>query len=1170
MKKIFLLFFLIYSLKFYSQWVNLNTGINDNLVGVVFYQNNGLTAGEHGLYYTTNGGLGASSWSYFDITDNQTNADIYHDTKFTHCYSSIFNYTDNGDVYACGQTETDLRAVIFKINIPSLSYELVYLGDLNTKLNKIDIDLSSKLFVGDDGLFIRMLSNNQITVGNQYIYENINTVSTYGGVSVGSDNNYWKTNSLGAINNNFTNINIKDVWNTGTYYAYGVGYNTFCFVSTNASSPGVNYNTNFNTPLTGTCLLYNNQNNRKFVGSDDGIYKYITGTSFQNGTLEFQPSSLNYKINEFWRVNNQNIIYACGDNGVILKTDNEGGATVPYVKLNVQGGCVNSPILIDAVKGSSNDAQWYINGQLVQNGINSFNHTFTLPGTYAITINVQNAFGETASDTKTIEIVPIPTVNLPTVVTDDILCKLESTSIQIQNSELNVKYTLKKEGEPNSNYGVSQNGNGSTISLTTDLIDLTGYYYLEASNVLATCSKRFDDNFLITVEETQASFHGDLINANLGELINFYNQSEEASSFNWQFNLNSQVQNFSTQNVQTSFNQIGETFVTLDSWSVNGCHDVLSVDNVQINDENTINDEGFIVGYDIEDFNVFSDEIYDLKLTSDGYVNCGKYKNAKFNTRVGKSISLDGYGGFLTKHNSNGVLKWIVYTNKLITGDFFSSVAVDNFDNIYVSGNGSGYFFDNNGNKYNLSNGLGRFFLAKLDSRGNLIWILQNSKVSFGNIYINANQYLYSATGIIQYSLYDNIPIYKNGIFLQNIGNTISATDSNFGLIKMDLDGNIVWDTEIKIVYTNGARIVDIEFDNNNNIYLTNSSESTTTYYSINGNNLQVLGNGTYGGKAGIVKYDQNGNCLWAIRTRTFNDSGYDVTDDTSINDISVDDNGNIYAIGRNECAPNQIYNYTHFFDNSDNTTTQTNKGTYFLAKISTDGVCEWIKSTDSKIFGTGNKIFIDDSQINTISNFASGNTIFNLPLQSINNTVNITHDKYNYLIVKYDLNGEIKKIVSNSNLNSNTAIPGRYRNFIKGEGDYYYITRQTYNGYNYSDFGMNCNIILGDNTYNYTLKCKDDLGQVLYDDNLLSEINYQTDNFSIYPNPSSGKFNIIFDKNYSKIELKIYDITGKLILKEEYNNSLKIVTNINVEKGVYLLKMLLDGTETVHKIIIQ
>jgi C1A family cysteine protease/PKD repeat protein len=75
---------------------------------------------------------------------------------------------------------------------------------------------------------------------------------------------------------------------------------------------------------------------------------------------------------------------------------------------------------------------------------------------------------------------------------------------------------------------------------------------------------------------------------------------------------------------------------------------------------------------------------------------------------------------------------------------------------------------------------------------------------------------------------------------------------------------------------------------------------------------------------------------------------------------------------------------------------------------------------------------------------------------------------------------------------------------------------------------------------------------------------NIVTDNnISIYPNPGNGIFNISFNdiNNRSTIKIEVFDLNGKIIHRQEYNNASLIQLDLSDNpKSIYLLKIISDG----------
>ncbi|MCX6146233.1 MAG: T9SS type A sorting domain-containing protein [Candidatus Kapabacteria bacterium] len=82
--------------------------------------------------------------------------------------------------------------------------------------------------------------------------------------------------------------------------------------------------------------------------------------------------------------------------------------------------------------------------------------------------------------------------------------------------------------------------------------------------------------------------------------------------------------------------------------------------------------------------------------------------------------------------------------------------------------------------------------------------------------------------------------------------------------------------------------------------------------------------------------------------------------------------------------------------------------------------------------------------------------------------------------------------------------------------------------------------------------------------------------NFEVYPNPSSGKFEINFKSIYnlnSELELMLLDVMGKKVWGgkiETLNNEIHKSLNLNLESGVYFLKINSSGIDYTKKIFVK
>ena len=82
-----------------------------------------------------------------------------------------------------------------------------------------------------------------------------------------------------------------------------------------------------------------------------------------------------------------------------------------------------------------------------------------------------------------------------------------------------------------------------------------------------------------------------------------------------------------------------------------------------------------------------------------------------------------------------------------------------------------------------------------------------------------------------------------------------------------------------------------------------------------------------------------------------------------------------------------------------------------------------------------------------------------------------------------------------------------------------------------------------------------------------LSNSTYNQTAISIYPNPTKDFINI-----HSPVEqpqtVKLFDISGKLILDQPFDNTSKKINMSQIPVGVYVLKVEFDGTEVMQKVV--
>ena len=323
-----------------------------------------------------------------------------------------------------------------------------------------------------------------------------------------------------------------------------------------------------------------------------------------------------------------------------------------------------------------------------------------------------------------------------------------------------------------------------------------------------------------------------------------------------------------------------------------------------IDSDNHIYVTGFTDGVLTGENNLGEEDIFLIKLDSDGNVKWTQQYGTNSNERVyrtaidsNNNIYVTGYskgifdgnensGGydlFLIKFNSNGVKQWVKQLGSNYE-DAGRGIAIDSWDNIYVIGYSYGSFEGNS----NL--GKSDVILIKFSSNGSKLWTKQlgTTENDYGyGVVIDSNDYIYftgntsggfdeysnlgkndiilgkyNSNGVKQWikqfgtSTYDrgnHISIDKeNNILITGTTSGVLEENAYLGqtdifLIKINPSGPRVWVKQLGTIEYDDAWAINL--DTQNNIYL-----SPNSWGSINGN--QNLGSwDVY-----LMKFDSNGN----------------------------------------------------------------------------------------------------------------------------------------------------------------------------------------------------------------------------------------------------------------------------------------------------------------------
>ncbi len=86
-----------------------------------------------------------------------------------------------------------------------------------------------------------------------------------------------------------------------------------------------------------------------------------------------------------------------------------------------------------------------------------------------------------------------------------------------------------------------------------------------------------------------------------------------------------------------------------------------------------------------------------------------------------------------------------------------------------------------------------------------------------------------------------------------------------------------------------------------------------------------------------------------------------------------------------------------------------------------------------------------------------------------------------------------------------------------------------------------------------------------------IEDLDEESFEVAMYPNPTAGKVNLEFKSGVYDVELSVMDITGKTVFRKSYTASGRIVFDMSDKvAGMYFVKMDIDGTQVVKKLIVK
>lgn len=367
-----------------------------------------------------------------------------------------------------------------------------------------------------------------------------------------------------------------------------------------------------------------------------------------------------------------------------------------------------------------------------------------------------------------------------------------------------------------------------------------------------------------------------------------------------------------------------------------------------------------------------------------------------------------------------------------------------------------------------------------------------------GSIYISNNQFQTLTSQIVKLN--------ANGTINTNFGTNGKLTLSNTILVN--------YSGRNQVELSNGNLLFEVTYSNDNTYNLLCLTKNGTTVTSF-GNN-------------GILSFSQNINSIYSI-----NNQFYIIMDEYSTNDstkfsIKRFNNNSISDSNFQTIVTNGLYSTSQFINNdsSNNLYVITNYQNETDNNVSSD--IRKYTSAGALVTTFGNNGLIHNAHYGFVR------TIFDSNNNPLFCGVKDYGNLYNPIITKYSKNG-----VLDTKFNQT----GYYEELNSSLAYYLDIAFNPL-----ADNEIITSGVADNNEIKFLAKYR--LTEILGTNEI------QNKRLKVYPNPA--KDFILIENLKENVEFEIYDIQGKLIKKEKYNNSQ--ISLENLSKGVYILKILTEN----------
>lgn len=526
-------------------------------------------------------------------------------------------------------------------------------------------------------------------------------------------------------------------------------------------------------------------------------------------------------------------------------------------------------------------------------------------------------------------------------------------------------------------------------------------------------------------------------------------------------------------------------------------------------------------------------ESLDMKAVPAGFVSCGYYNDQIFDSTDGNTYDLSNkYGAYLVKYNNEGVLQWLVRTEKAASSerDVIMSIATDSQNNIYIIGHSEGKLYDSTGSAQQIASPA---FLMKFNVNGEFLWKMHVFGLDAKRVAVDKEDNVVVCGSIWM----KDTQMFFNDQYVGTFSN-ITDDNVNYYVAKYTSDGLPLWDAGIFIKSVTDQFVDGITFDGDNNVYVRGVYEMNLKVYDADEENyIQRDWSEYYRGSMFLAKYTPDGDAQWVVNS-----------DYTKLSKIITELDGSHYITGTNT-----VYNGEgeHVMMNADGTTiSQNTYGPFFFAKINPDGTWGWLTGSTGTTRGYAVEMLKFDDKISIMGSLSNwdDNPMEGI-IHGIDNSIDGIIDTEDAFIATYAMDGSLFSVSQSGNIRDRYAASDT-SGFLRDDDGFFYVQR---NMTGFLDnqpkefYGQMIAPAIGNDATITKFKETDVLG--------ISKFN--ANKAELIPNPTDEDFVINLKEAYNEGTLIITDISGKIIFEKNYTNAEIISAKIMGAEGMYFAKLI-------------